>query len=291
MTVNYDHPDSLETDLLVKHLKQLKAGKTIECPVYDYNQHNRSDEIIKIEPKPVILVEEILLLADERILRRILRDVEERGRDLHGILRLLGLRFLIRAKLKSYNNINNREVKQMNLTRTSKYVSLLLRHKPEKAGIHLDQHGWAEVDELIKGVSKTHMFNMEILEEIVRTDNKQRYSFNEDKTKIRANQGHSIPVDVELKEAKPPKQLWHGTGEKYVSAIDEQGLLHKNRLYVHLSTNEETAIKVGKRHGKPVLYTVNAEEMYQDGYKFFLSKNGVWLTDQVPVKYLDKYKN
>ena len=185
----------------------------------------------------------------------------------------------------------NREVKQMNLTRTSKYVSLLLRHKPEKAGIHLDQYGWAEVDELIKGVSKTHMFNMEILEEIVRTDNKQRYSFNEDKTKIRANQGHSIPVDVELKEAKPPKQLWHGTGEKYVSAIDEQGLLHKNRLYVHLSTNEETAIKVGKRHGKPVLYTVNAEEMYQDGYKFFLSKNGVWLTDHVPVKYLDKYKN
>lgn len=179
----------------------------------------------------------------------------------------------------------------MNLTRTSKYVSLLLRHKPEKAGIHLDQHGWAEVDELIKGVSKTHMFNMEILEEIVRTDNKQRYSFNEDKTKIRANQGHSIPVDVELKEAKPPKQLWHGTGEKYVSAIDEQGLLHKNRLYVHLSTNEETAIKVGKRHGKPVLYTVNAEGMYQDGYKFFLSKNGVWLTDHVPVKYLDKYKN
>lgn len=88
----------------------------------------------------------------------------------------------------------------MNLTRTSKYVSLLLRHKPEKAGIHLDQHGWAEVDELIKGVSKTHMFNMEILEEIVRTDNKQRYSFNEDKTKIRANQGHSIPVDVELEE-------------------------------------------------------------------------------------------
>lgn len=168
----------------------------------------------------------------------------------------------------------------MNLTKTSKYISLLLRHKPEKAGIHLDQHGWADVEELIKGVSKTHMFNMEILEEIVRTDNKQRYSFNEDKTKIRANQGHSIPVDVELEEAKPPKQL-----------IDEQGLLHKNRLYVHLSTNEETAIKVGKRHGKPVLYTVNAEEMYQDGYKFFLSKNGVWLTDRVPVKYLDKYKN
>lgn len=89
MTVNYDHPDSLETDLLVKYLKQLKAGKTIECPVYDYNQHNRSDEIIKIEPKPVILVEGILLLADERILRRILRDVEERGREIHREIQII----------------------------------------------------------------------------------------------------------------------------------------------------------------------------------------------------------
>ena len=171
-------------------------------------------------------------------------------------------------------------------------MSLILRHKPEVIGVSLDKHGWAVVDDLINGIAKNNEgFNMAILKEIVETDNKQRYSFNDDKTLIRANQGHSIPVDVELKEAKPPKQLWHGTGEKYVSAIDEQGLLHKNRLYVHLSTNEETAIKVGKRHGKPVLYTVNAEEMYQDGYKFFLSKNGVWLTDHVPVKYLDKYKN
>ncbi len=89
VTVNYDHPDSLETDLLVKYLKQLKAGKTIECPVYDYNQHNRSDEIIKIEPKPVILVEGILLLADERILRRILRDVEERGREIHREIQII----------------------------------------------------------------------------------------------------------------------------------------------------------------------------------------------------------
>ena len=180
----------------------------------------------------------------------------------------------------------------MNLTNLSRYLSLILRHKPEAIDITLDEHGWANVHDLIDGIAKNNPgFDMDVLEEIVRTDNKQRYSFNPGKTLIRANQGHSIPVDVELKEAKPPKQLWHGTGEKYVSAIDEQGLLHKNRLYVHLSTNEETAIKVGKRHGKPVLYTVNAEEMYQDGYKFFLSKNGVWLTDHVPVKYLDKYKN
>lgn len=180
----------------------------------------------------------------------------------------------------------------MNLENISKYMCLILRHKPETIGITLDEHGWANVDELIDGIRKDNPgFDLGHLYEIVKTDSKGRYSFNEDKTLIRCNQGHSIPVDVELEEAKPPKQLWHGTGEKYVSAIDEQGLLHKNRLYVHLSTNEETAIKVGKRHGKPVLYTVNAEEMYQDGYKFFLSKNGVWLTDRVPVKYLDKYKN
>lgn len=166
----------------------------------------------------------------------------------------------------------------MNLTRTSKYVSLLLRHKPEKAGIHLDQYGWAEVDELIKGVSKTHMFNMEILEEIVRTDNKQRYSFNEDKTKIRANQGHSIPVDVELEEKQPPEFLYHGTGEKYVVSIDQIGLIPKSRLYVHLSSDVDTAEKVGQRHGKEVVYQVASGQMHRDGYKFYLSVNNVWLT-------------
>lgn len=176
----------------------------------------------------------------------------------------------------------------MNLKETSKFISLILRHKPEVIGITLDEHGWADVDELIAGVAKTHEFNADILEEIVRIDEKQRYSFNEDKTLIRANQGHSIPVDVELDEAEPPVTLWHGTGEKYVAAIDAQGLIPKSRLYVHLSKDRDTAVKVGKRHGRPVLYIVKAGEMYQDGYKFYLSKNGVWLTKKVPVKYLAK---
>lgn len=176
----------------------------------------------------------------------------------------------------------------MSPTNTSKYLSLILRHKPETIGICLDEHGWANVDELIAGIAKTHKFNMEILEEIVRTDEKQRYSFNEDKTLIRANQGHSVPVDVELDEMEPPAELWHGTGEKYVTSIDSQGLIPKSRLYVHLSKDEETAVKVGKRYGKPVLYIVKSGEMYQDGYKFYLSKNGVWLTKEVPVKYLKK---
>ena len=100
----------------------------------------------------------------------------------------------------------------MNLTKTSKYLSMILRHRPEAAGICLDEHGWARVDELIAGIRKTQKFNMEMLEEIVRTDNKQRYSFNEDRTLIRANQGHSIPVDVELPVTEPPEILWHGTG-------------------------------------------------------------------------------
>ena len=176
----------------------------------------------------------------------------------------------------------------MSLKETSKYMSLILRHKPDAIGITLDEHGWANVDELIAGIAKDNEFNMEILEEIVRTDEKQRYSFNEDKTLIRANQGHSIPVDVELEEKEPPEILYHGTGEKYVSSIDAQGLIPKSRLYVHLSKDEETAVKVGSRHGKPVIYIVKAKQMYEDGYKFYISANGVWLTKEVPVKYLEK---
>lgn len=174
----------------------------------------------------------------------------------------------------------------MSLKDTSKFISLILRHKPETIGITLDEHGWANVDELIKGISKTHPLDMAMLEQIVAEDEKQRYSFNEDKTLIRANQGHSIPVDVELEEKQPPEFLYHGTGEKYVSSINEQGLIPKSRLYVHLSSDEATALKVGQRHGKPFIYKVKSAEMYKDGYKFYRSVNGVWLTKSVPVKYL-----
>ena len=176
---------------------------------------------------------------------------------------------------------------QQNLTNTSKFISLILRHKPEAIGITLDEHGWANVDELIEGVSKTQPLDMAMLEQIVAEDEKQRYSFNEDKTLIRANQGHSIPVDVELEEKQPPEILYHGTGEKFVSSIDEQGLIPKSRLYVHLSPDEATALKVGQRHGKPVIYKVRSGDMYKEGFKFFCSVNGVWLTKEVPVKYLE----
>lgn len=176
----------------------------------------------------------------------------------------------------------------MSLKETSKFISLILRHKPEVIGISLDEHGWANVDELIAGISKAQPIDMAILEQIVAEDEKQRYSFNEDKTLIRANQGHSIPVDVELEEKEPPEYLYHGTGEKYVNSIDAEGLIPKSRLYVHLSSDEETATKVGQRHGKPVIYTVKSGEMYRQGYKFYCSVNGVWLTKDVPVSFLKK---
>lgn len=174
------------------------------------------------------------------------------------------------------------------LESTSKYLSLILRHKPETIGITLDEHGWANVDELIEGVSKTHPINVEILNNIVATDNKQRYSFNDDKTLIRANQGHSIPVDVELAVVNPPEVLYHGTGEKFVESIDAQGLIPKSRLYVHLSSDTDTAVKVGSRHGNPVIYRVLSGKMCRDGHVFYKSVNGVWLTKSVPVKYLQK---
>ncbi|MCD7821945.1 MAG: RNA 2'-phosphotransferase [Clostridiales bacterium] len=176
----------------------------------------------------------------------------------------------------------------MSLKNTSKYLSLILRHHPESIGITLNEHGWAEVDELIAGVSRTHPLTMETLEQIVREDEKQRYSFNEDKTLIRANQGHSIPVDVELEEVEPPEVLYHGTGQKSTASIDKQGLLRMSRLYVHLSADYDTARKVGQRHGKPVVYRIHSGKMHTDGFQFYRSVNGVWLTKAVPPRYLAK---
>ena len=168
------------------------------------------------------------------------------------------------------------------LKKLSVFISLVLRHKPDAAGIQLDKHGWADVNELINGINNTgRTINKEILEEIVKTDNKQRYSFNEDKTLIRANQGHSISVDVELEEKQPPRYLYHGTADRFLESIMKNGIKSMNRLYVHLSTDKETAIKVAKRHGNPVLLRIKTEDMYNNGIKFYISQNGVWLTEYV----------
>lgn len=169
----------------------------------------------------------------------------------------------------------------------SKFISLILRHQPDTVGLTLDEHGWADVQELITGINKSNrVIDMDTLERIVAEDDKKRYSFNEDFTKIRANQGHSVKVDVELKECEPPNTLFHGTAERFVSSIKAEGLKPKSRLYVHLSADEAIAIKVGSRHGMPRVLVIDAAKMYADGFKFYLSDNGVWLTEFIPVEYL-----
>lgn len=169
------------------------------------------------------------------------------------------------------------------LIRKGKHLAFLLRHDTE---YQFDEHGWREVSDLIKNQGYT----MEELEEIVETNNKKRYEFSDDKKKIRARQGHSIPVDVELKEATPPKVLYHGTATRFLSSIMSQGILKGTRLYVHLSDNVETAEKVGSRHGKPVVLFLDTDCMVKDGIKFYISNNDVWLTEYVDSKYIKQIK-
>lgn len=175
---------------------------------------------------------------------------------------------------------------QNKLTKTSRFLAMILRHKPETIGITLDEHGWADVELLIAGIQQTRPFDRAMLEEIVATDEKQRYAFNADHSKIRANQGHSVAVDVQLQELAPPELLYHGTGEKYVQSILASGLIPKSRLYVHLSLDRKTAVTVGSRHGQPRVFKVHSGQMHRDGYVFYRSENGVWLTKAVPVSYL-----
>ncbi len=174
------------------------------------------------------------------------------------------------------------------LNEISKLIALVLRHKPEDLGLKMDKHGWVETSALIEKINAIQPFTMEMLEEIVSTDNKQRYSLNQDKSLIRANQGHSIPVDLELLPATPPKTLYHGTATRFSHSIEEKGLIPMQRQHVHLSDNLETAITVGKRHGSPVIYTVDADKMHASGHVFYQSENGVWLTNAVPVEYLKR---
>ena len=175
--------------------------------------------------------------------------------------------------------------------RISKFISLVLRHKPEAANLTVDKYGYAQVDELVAYLNKKYGgFTVTDLDTIVETDDKQRYSYNNDHTKIRANQGHSFPVDLGLEAQKPPLLLFHGTSTKYLDSIMEKGIISKSRQYVHLSKDVDTAHTVGLRHGAgTVILVVSAEQMWKDGYKFFLSDNGVWLVDEVPTKYFTLY--
>ncbi|MGN0642563.1 MAG: RNA 2'-phosphotransferase [Huintestinicola sp.] len=174
--------------------------------------------------------------------------------------------------------------------KAGRFISLVLRHHPEAAGITVDQNGYADVDSLIKGVAaKFPGFNADDLDRIVRENNKHRYSYNEDKTKIRANQGHSLSyVDVQLERKAPPDVLFHGTAEASLPSIMEEGLKPMTRQYVHLSADTDTAVKVGKRHGKPAVLKIDTKRMDRDGFEFFISENGVWQIKAVPAKYIER---
>lgn len=179
---------------------------------------------------------------------------------------------------------------EQNLTKLSKFLSLILRHNPSAVGIEIEHDGaWADTEKLISAINtgSGYMIDMETLEKIVAEDEKQRYSFNEDKSRIRANQGHSIDVDMGFTEKVPPEILYHGTAERFVPSILSEGLKKGQRQYVHLSKDVETASKVGIRHGTLHIFRVLTGEMYRQGYKFYCSSNGVWLTGHVPPEFLE----
>lgn len=171
--------------------------------------------------------------------------------------------------------------------RISKFLSLMLRHDPDSIGLTLDQQGWTSIDNLIASASQ-HGVPMDrgLIETIVRESDKQRFAISEDGQSIRANQGHSVEVELGYVATPPPDLLYHGTTEKYMVSIYEQGLLKGTRHHVHLSADPETAFKVGQRHGKPVILVVDSATMFSDGAVFFRSANGVWLTEHVPANRL-----
>ncbi len=169
----------------------------------------------------------------------------------------------------------------------SKFISLVLRHRPDAIGLALDSEGWADIETLIR-LSQSHRpLTRALIDEVVATNNKQRFAISDDGTRIRARQGHSIEVELGLSPIAPPERLYHGTATRSLHAIRLDGLSKRQRQHVHLSADPDTATNVGTRHGKPVVLTVRASEMAASGYAFFRSENGVWLTDAVPPQFID----
>lgn len=176
------------------------------------------------------------------------------------------------------------------LVQSSKFLSLHLRHRPQQLGIALEPGGWVGVDELLQAAAQRGMaITRAESDEIVAANDKQRFSFDRTGLRIRANQGHSVAVDLQLPPAEPPAVLYHGTGERSVPAIERSGLSRMQRQHVHLSGDVETARRVGARHGRAVVFEVNAAAMRADGHLSFRSDNGVWLVDAVPGQYLRRY--
>ena len=174
------------------------------------------------------------------------------------------------------------------LVKHSKFLSLVLRHQPEEIGVALEQGGWINVDILLNAL-KEHgkEISFELLSEIVRDNERKRFEFSHDGAKIRASQGHSLSIDLGYEPKIPPEFLFHGTATRFLTEILKEGLTKRQRHHVHLSSDYETAINVGRRHGKPVILKIHSGTMHQKGHVFFLSTNGVWLTDFVPSIYFE----
>ena len=176
----------------------------------------------------------------------------------------------------------------MNPKDISKFLSLVLRHDPGKIGISLDENGWTDCRDLIASAGRHGIkFDYETLVEVVRSNDKQRFSLSDDGKHIRANQGHSVTVDLALEPQVPPAMLYHGTVTKFVESIRANGLCKGERHHVHLSADRVTASQVGERRGKPVILSIRATEMFAAGHSFYVSENGVWLTDAVPPEFID----
>jgi putative RNA 2'-phosphotransferase len=174
-----------------------------------------------------------------------------------------------------------------NLVKISKFLSLVLRHKPARFGLSLDQHGWTSVDALLAAANRAGVsLTRELLRQVLRQSEKQRFAFSDDGLRVRATYGHSVAVDLGLEPVMPPEILFHGTAMRFIESIKEQGLRRGTRLYVHLSPDEHTAISVGRRHGSPVVLTVKALRMHEKGFKFYRSDSGTWLTNSVPAEYI-----
>lgn len=176
-----------------------------------------------------------------------------------------------------------------NYNKISKFLSYVLRHQPDAIGLILDDHGWANIEELINKANQSGevtTLDRSLIQDVVDSNDKKRFFISDDGQSIRASQGHSVNVDLQLKPVEPPEFLYHGTATRFLESILKEGLKPQQRQYVHLSKDIETATKVGQRYGKPVILTINAQLMCEQGFKFFLSENGVWLTNNVPSIYL-----
>jgi len=170
---------------------------------------------------------------------------------------------------------------------TSKFLSYVLRHRPDRIGITLDENGWVDVEELLEATRRQgKRLSRERLEQVVASSDKKRFALSEDGRRIRANQGHSVSVDLDLEPTEPPELLFHGTVERFLDSIRTQGLVRGRRHHVHLSPDEATARKVGSRRGKPVILVIEASRMHAAGHRFFRSANNVWLTEKVPPEFV-----